>query len=434
MAKREFQIGGPRSTYVLIVCSTLYMVNYMDRQVLSVVLEPMKIDLGLTDTQAGLIQTGFLMSMGVFSIPISYMVDRWSRNKAISIMAVFWSATTFLTGLGRNFIGVFVPRSFTGAGEAAFSSGAIALISASYPEADRSKKLAVYNMFLLFGIAAGMVLGGYLSANHGGWRTPFFVFAIPGVILAILAWFMQDYDNKPADDAAGPEFAASVAKLMRIRTLVWVYAGWGMHNLMSFSIMVWSAALIMRKFGVGEDTAGIVVAITGALAVPGVLLGGTLADRYQAAHPAGRMRFAALADIATGAGIVLCIVTAFLIHPDGSTEVSVWMVLGLVFFSVYAIGAIAGQPAVGAVTQDVVPSELKGLSYGLAMFLMYVLGGGWSPWLTGLLSDHFGGEVKGLAYAMIITGASGFLAFACWWMASRHYAEDAARAKEALTD
>jgi MFS family permease len=279
-----------------------------------------------------------------------------------------------------------------------------------------------------------MVLGGYLSANHGGWRTPFFVFAIPGVILAILAWFMQDYDNKPADGAAGPEFAASVAKLMRIRTLVWVYVGWGMHNLMSFSIMVWSAALIMRKFGVGEDTAGIVVAITGALAVPGVLLGGTFADKYQAAHPAGRMRFAALVDIATSAGIVLCIVTAFLIHPDGSTEVSVWMVLGLVFFSVYAIGSIAGQPAVGAVTQDVVPSELKGLSYGLAMFLMYLLGGGWSPWLTGLLSDLFGGEVKGLAYAMVITGSSGFLAFACWWMASRHYAEDAARAKEALTD
>ena len=89
MAKTEFQIGGPRSTYVLIVCSALYMVNYMDRQVLSVVLEPMKIDLGLSDSQAGLIQTGFLMSMGVFSVPLSYMVDRWSRNKAISIMAVF---------------------------------------------------------------------------------------------------------------------------------------------------------------------------------------------------------------------------------------------------------------------------------------------------------------------------------------------------------
>jgi len=81
------------------------------------------------------------------------------------------------------------------------------------------------------------------------------------------------------------------------------------------------------------------------------------------------------------------------------------------------------------VTQDVVPSELKGLSYGLSMFFMYLLGGGWSPYLTGFLSDRFGGEIRGLTYAMMITGSTGFLGFLFWWLASRHYPEDAARAK-----
>src|SRR5512142_2105982 len=112
MGNKHFQVGGPRATFVLLVCSSLYMVNYMDRQVLSVVLEPMKLDLGLTDSQAGLIQTGFLVSIGMFSIPLSFVIDRWSRSKAIAVMALFWSAATFLTGLGRNFMGVFIPRLF----------------------------------------------------------------------------------------------------------------------------------------------------------------------------------------------------------------------------------------------------------------------------------------------------------------------------------
>jgi len=214
LADPGFEVGGRKATFVLIVCSALYMVNYMDRQVLSVVLEPMKHDLGLSDAQAGLLQTGFLISMGLFAIPLSYLVDRWSRSKAISLMAVFWSAATFVTGLGKSFLGVFIPRVLTGTGEAAFSSGAIALISASYPEQDRSKKLAVYNLFLLFGVAAGMILGGHLSAHHGGWRTPFFVFAVPGVILGVFAWFMQDYKNPSGADipAREPSGADALAR------------------------------------------------------------------------------------------------------------------------------------------------------------------------------------------------------------------------------
>lgn len=427
MAKKEFTVGGPRATFVLLVCSSLYMINYMDRQVLAVVLEPMKLDLGLTDSQAGLIQTGFLISMGLFAIPISFLVDRWSRNKAIAVMALFWSAMTFITGLGRNFLGVFLPRIFTGTGEAAFSSGSIALISASYPPEVRARKLAIYNMFLIFGVAGGMVLGGYLSANHGGWRTPFFVFAIPGFILGVMAWFLQDYPT-PKSDAAGPGFLDNFKELMKVRTLCWLYVGYGMNNLMSFSILVWAAALIMRKFNVGEDTAGLVMSSTGVLAVPGVLLGGVMADRWQARHHAGRMRFAALSALASAVGIIIALILAFLIHPDGSRQVSLCMVLGVLGYALYAIGSIAGIPAINAATQDVVPARLKGLSYGLAVFYQYLLGGGWSPYVAGFLSDRFGGGAAGLSLALIVTGSAGFLAAATWWTAGRHYAADVERA------
>jgi len=85
---KEYKIGGWSAHYILIICSLLYMVNYMDRQVLSAVLEPMKIDLGLSDTQAGSLQTIFLLSIAFFSLPVAYLVDRWSRRKAVALMAI----------------------------------------------------------------------------------------------------------------------------------------------------------------------------------------------------------------------------------------------------------------------------------------------------------------------------------------------------------
>ena len=102
--QNKFGSGGRSARIILIVCSLLYMVNYMDRQVLSVVLEPMKADLGLTDSQAGVLQTVFFLSMALMALPISFFVDRWSRRKTVAIMAVAWSAATYVTGMGRSFM------------------------------------------------------------------------------------------------------------------------------------------------------------------------------------------------------------------------------------------------------------------------------------------------------------------------------------------
>ena len=101
---------------MLIVCTLLYIINYMDRQVFSVILQPMKIDLGLSDAQCGLASTVLIFGMAFFYFPIAYLIDRWSRRKAIALMAILWSAATFATGLARNFAAVLIPRFFVGLG------------------------------------------------------------------------------------------------------------------------------------------------------------------------------------------------------------------------------------------------------------------------------------------------------------------------------
>jgi MFS family permease len=195
MQNRSYGHGGFNAHMVLVVCTLLFMINYMDRQVLSVVMEPMKLDLGLTDSQAGAIQTVFLMSMAVITIPASYLVDRWSRRKAIGLMAIWWSLFTFVTGLGKSFWGVLLPRTMVGVGETGFSAGGIAWIGSSYPIEKRSRAMGIFYLAIPLGSALGVILGGYISVHFGGWRTPFLWFALPGVILGIIAFFPERLQN-----------------------------------------------------------------------------------------------------------------------------------------------------------------------------------------------------------------------------------------------
>jgi len=426
MSDKDFQVGGPRATYVLVICSALYGVNYMDRQVLSVVLEPMRLDLGLTDTQAGMLQTVFLLSMGALSMPVAYWVDRWSRSKMIAAMAVLWSIATFATGLGKSYIGVLVPRMVTGVGEAGFSSGSTALIAASYPETERARKLGWFNMSIILGIGVGLVGGGYLSENFGGWRTPFYVFAVPGIILGILALFMQDYKNPPREAHEKPaNIIDNVLTVLRVPAMRWIYIGYGMQIMLAFSIMVWVPALLMRRFEIGEGAAGIVMAVGGALGAPGALVGGRIADWWQSRHPAGWMRFAAYTQgVATVCAMVSVLAVVFL-HKGSYDEVSIWLVVGALAFSLFSMLIIAGIPAVGASTQALVPPNLKGMAWGLAVLFQYLLGGGWGPALAGRLSDMFGGGANGLGYALMITASAGFICFACWIVSSMRYPDDA---------
>lgn len=435
MAQRQeksgssFGSGGKHARIILTVCVLLYMVNYMDRQVLSVVLEPMKADLGLTDAQAGMLQTVFFLSMALLAFPISFFVDRWSRRKAVALMAIVWSAATYVTGLGKSFLGVVLPRIFVGTGEAGFSAGGTAWITAAYPPESRGKALGVFNVAIPVGAAFGVMLGGYLSTNCGGWRTPFLVFAIPGIILGIIAYFLPDYKTikSPAQGAASiKSVVADTIELWRIPSLRWLFIGYGMHNIMSFSALAWGPAMLMRTLKLPESMVGIILGVIGLFAIIGALVGGWLADAWQKRNNRGRMLLPALADPMAA----VLNITALLLLSAFGTVVSLsnpYLIAATVMGFLYGICSVLGMPALGAVTQDVVHPRLKGISWGMTMFCMYMLGGAWGPVLVGGLSDHFGGGAAGLLTALIISSAAGFLGGVCFWLSSRYYPADCAK-------
>ena len=424
---KEFEVGGRRAAYVLIICSLLNMVSYADSQVISVVLQQIKAELGLSDSQLGGATGAYYLGIIVFTLPISHLVDIWSRKKMIGIMALVWSFFTLATGMVGSFTALLVTRAGVGAGEAGFLPGGTALVSASYPEEQRGRKLGLFNMFLTVGVVAGVIAGGVLS-THFGWRTAFYVFGIPGIVLGLLAFFMQDYTLQKADGSAyqHDSFWTNLKQLLKIPTLRWLYVGLGMFAVLQISVGTWTPSLLMRAYGIKEDKAGLIMGLVTVIGLAGPILGGIIADKWHQKVPGGRMRLAAISIAFAAVFLLLILVAAFDINNKGL------MIFCGLMMPLHSIAAGMALPAVAATTQDVVPPKMKGLAWGTGMLALFLLGGAWGPAMVGAISDHYAASYQGLALGIAVAGLFGFAACWMWFMTARHVESDMKRAKEAI--
>jgi len=423
----QFKVGGPRATFVLIICSLLFAVNYMDRLVMSVVLQPMKIDLGLTDAQVGYINGAFFLGVAIFSMPVARIIDVWSRKKMIGLLAIIWSFFTFATGRAAGFASLLTMRLGVGIGEAGFAPGGTALISASYPPEKRGGKLGIFNTFITVGVIFGLILGGYLSANYGGWRTPFYVFAVPGIVLGIIAFFMQDYSLKKADGSAvvHDSLGSTLKQLFKIPTLRWLYAGFAMYILIQFGVMTWFPALLMRAFEIKEDKAGLIMAGVTIIGILGPILGGFLADKWGKKIGGGRMRLAGLSI-----AIAVFFLMLTLLFTIDLTNKNL-MIFSMTMMPVYSIFIGMATPAISATSQDVVTDKMRGMSYGTAVLVSFLIGGTLGPAIVGKVSEITGGGYQGLAKGFLVVGLFALIGSWCWFMSSRHVASDTKKAQKA---
>ncbi|MCX6001232.1 MAG: MFS transporter, partial [Chloroflexi bacterium] len=381
-------------------------------------LQPMKIELGLTDAQCGLASTILLLGMVLFSFPVAHMVDRWSRKKSIGIMAMAWSLFTCLTGLATNFIGVIIPRAFVGLGEAGFVPGGVAMVGASYAKEKRGRALGIFHIAIPLGAAAGVILGGFISVKYG-WRTPFYYFAIPGVILGILAFFMKDYKTtEDAGTSTGVKgFFVALGNVLKVPTVKWFYPALGLSIFMSTGVLIWLPSLIMRVMNVTEAAAGTMVGGIAMTAIIGAPLGGFLSDFWHKKSPRGRMYVPAVAYLAASVLIVIVILTKF--SP-----------VGIALAALYGIAASMGVPAFAIVSQDLVPVANRGLAMGLVIFAQYIFGGAWGPWLIGWLSDLLGGGADGLSLAVMLSAIMSVFGAILFLIAARTYPADAEKVKQ----
>jgi MFS family permease len=429
---KGYQTGGWKAHWIVIVTFILCVVCFMDSNVMRVVLQPMKVELGLSDAEAGFVLTVLTLSVALFAYPVSYFIDRWSRKKMLALMAIFWSIFTFTTGLSRNYAGVLFSRMFVGAGESAYSAGGTVMITAAYPPERRSRMLGIFNAAIPVGVTLGIVVGGVLSANFG-WRTPFFIFAPIGIVFGLAALFLKDYKTvKQSKIAPGIGFFGSVGYLLKVKTLPWYYVGQGLMTLMSMGT-AWIPALMMRQAGIKEDVASYVMGASVVFAVVGALVGGRVGDMW--VKKSRRSRLILPAVLYFGCAVFQVAAVLMLMSTVQGSGV---FTLGFLGFAIMgAVGTFLyymGLPTLNAATQEVVTPDRKGIAFGAAILSMYLLGGAWSPLMVGGISDAVGGNARGLATGYMIISAGGILAAFCYYMSSRYFVQDYEKVKHMVIE
>ena len=414
----DYQTGGWKAHWILIVCLVLYTLSYMDRVVLTVVLQPMKLEMGWSDAQLGAIQTVYMLSYGLLAIPIAYLVDRWSRTKSIGLMGLMLNAFSALTGLSWNFVSVIIPRIFCGAGASGVVTGSIAMITAAYPKIRHGRAMGIFNAGIPLGIALGAIEGGVMAARYG-WRSPFILLGCIGLLLSLAAFFLKDYRTvKEGVTVSVRGLWQSIVTLLRIPTLRWYYIGYAMMLVTSLAQINWMPTYLIRQFDMGTDTAGYLTCGISLVAVIGAPLGGLLSDSWYKRNRKGRLWLPAVSSAISS----LILAASFLAFSRS-------FALGLTLMFIFGIASMVAIPALSVISQDVVPVAYKGLSHGVAALCMYALGGAWAPVLVGGISDGLGGGATGLMWAVVIACAGGLVAAICFTMGARHYIADEDRVR-----
>ena len=215
-------LTSPRyRTYVLALLVVVYVFNFLDRQIVTILAEPIKVDLGLNDTQIGLM-TGlaFALFYTVLGIPIARLADRANRVSIISVALVIWSGMTALSGFAQNFWQMLAARIGVGVGEAGCSPPAHSLIADYYPPEKRASALSIYALGIPFGSILGLLAGGWIAEIYG-WRTAFFVVGVPGIALAALVKLTLREplrgmsDHTKANDTEQPSLGETLRTLLR---------------------------------------------------------------------------------------------------------------------------------------------------------------------------------------------------------------------------
>ena len=380
---KEYKLSKGYTNYIFILLFLLYFFDYVDRLVVTSLFPFIKADWGITDAQCGMLVSAVYWSIVIFTFPVSILVDRWSRKKTIGLMAVIWSLATAACALTRNFSQLRAARLVIGIGEAGYAPGGTAMIAGLYPEEKRSRMMGIWNMSIPLGSAVGIALGGII-ATHWGWRHAFGLVALPGLIVAILFFFVKDYKTveltktvKETSAKVKMKTGEIAREFLHTPSLILTYFGFAAMVFVTSSLMTWLPSFLNRVYNIPVDQAGMKVGIIMMMAIVGAPLGGFLADMWTKKRKNARLLLSALSAILSAVIFYM----AFVLFT-GSTQYILLLAGGLTVMTFV--------PAAAAVTQDVVHPGLRAVSYAFCVIVQNLLGASVGPVFIGAMSDKYG--------------------------------------------
>jgi MFS family permease len=389
-----------RPNLLLAMLLLVYIFNFLDRQILGILAQPIKAELKLTNAQFGAIGgLAFAMLYSLLGVPLAYLADRTSRSRVVAASLAVWSAFTGLCGVATGYGQLFLFRLGVGVGEAGGVAPSYALIADYFPPERRARALAIYSLGVPVGLAGGTLLGAYIAALIN-WRAAFIFMGVAGLVLTpIFLLTVRDRARvaAPKDDVP----IRAVFPILARQPVFWLLAfGASFSSLCGYGLALWTPSVLMLSFKFSLIEAG---QFMGSLlligGVAGVLLGGVLADRL---GKADRGWYARLPAIAWG--------VTFPLFAFGLLSHSPWLAWPLLLIP-NALNILWLGPVTTAV-QHLVPVKMRATASASFLFINNLIGLGVGPLLMGAISDRIKGTygVDALRYAAV--SCVGFYALA----------------------
>ena len=416
------EITPGHANYVLGVLFLVYVINFIDRQILAVFIGPIKEEFGVSDTAMGLL-VGFAFALfyTIAGIPIARWADRGNRRSIIALGLTVWSAMTVACGFARSFVQLALLRVGVGVGEAAGSPPAHSLISDYFPPERRATAMGIYSWGIYIGSALAYLGGGYLRA-HFDWRTAFVVLGIPGLLVALLVRFTvreppRGYSEGAVGQASATTLKETLDYLLSCRSWVYLVSGSCFLSLTGYGVLMWGYEFFGRVHAMEPMEVGVwMAAIVGIGGSLGTLAGGSIADRLGRRDPGWYMRFPAMATMAS-----LPFAAVFLLAESSRTS--------MIFFFVFYVLSNVYVPAMHTINQNIAKLRMRATAAAILLFIVNLVGAGAGPFVVGLLNDRFavvyGNEA--IRYSLLTLATSGVVGAALFYLSSRSLAADLAR-------
>ena len=418
--------AAPKSSLriTLWVLLAVYTLNFLDRQILNILAEPIKRDLGLTDTQLGLLAgPAFAVFYAVLGIPIARYADRGSTNRVtlISAALAIWSGMTVLCGFAQNFWQMALARIGVGVGEAGCTPSAHSLISDAVAPEKRASAIAFYGMGVPIGTLLGLVIGGVVN-DIWGWRAALMLVGAPGLLLAlILPFLLRDPRRfgllKGEAAAARPPpipVREAVAEIFTSRAYVLLLVAASFAAFLSYGKGLWTLSLFIRSHGMTTTEVGVIGAVSlGIAGIFGTWLGGWAADRFGTIN---RRHILTLPAV----GMAVAAPIQFLGYGA-----PIWWVAGLLILVPTILNAAYYGPTYACV-QGLVRKELRAVAASVMLFGQNLIGLGLGPFVFGALSDYLQPMAGTESVRWVLFGAAwlGFIPAFFFWRASLRLKEE----------
>jgi len=381
------------------VLTVVYMLNFVDRQLLSVLQEPIRQEMGFSDEQLGLLTgTAFAIFYITAGIPLARWADLGNRRNLVSLAVAVWSVMTALQGAVTNYLQLFATRIGVGIGEAGGSPPSYSMISDLFSPAERGRAFSIYSAGVTTGIFLSYLFGSWLSDNFG-WRVVFFAMGVPGIAVALLVRFTireptrGHFDGKPA--TAPPPVLDVVRLLWSRKSFRHLSLGAALHAFVAYGIGAFLVSFYVRSYQIPSDNLsqvgvplGIAIGVGGAL---GNYAGGALADRLGRRDPRWYLWIPGISTL-----LAVPFAYASFLVEDFYLSISLYLIP-------LVLGYMYGGPTL-AISHSLVGPRMRALTTSILFFILNLIGLGLGPWALGRLSDTLApsyGE-ESLRYAILI--------------------------------